>query len=73
MNKKCISFFGIGAAIVGAAPSIQVFIVGRVIQGIGGGGLDVSVEMTVTDMTSRIERAFYFGLLNVPVLELICL
>lgn len=62
----CISLFGIGAALVGAAPSINVLIVGRVIQGIGGGGLDVLVEMIVTDMTTLMERAFYIGLLNVP-------
>ena len=52
---------------VGAAPSIHVLIAGRVIQGVGGGGLDVLVEVIVTDMTTLMERAFYIGLLNVPV------
>lgn len=63
---SCLLLFAAGAALVGAAPSIYVLIVGRVVQGIGGGGVDVLTEIIVTDITSLKERAFYVGLLNIP-------
>ncbi|KAJ5184838.1 MFS transporter [Penicillium cf. griseofulvum] len=63
---SCLFLFAAGAAIVGAAPNIYVLIVGRLVQGIGGGGVDVLTEIIVTDITSLKERAFYVGLLNIP-------
>lgn len=63
---SCLLLFAAGAALVGAAPNIYILIVGRLIQGIGGGGVDVLTEIIVTDITSLNERAFYVGLLNIP-------
>jgi MFS family permease len=34
-----IALFEVGSAICGAAPSMEVMIVGRVLTGIGGGGM----------------------------------
>jgi MFS family permease len=36
-----VGFFAIGSAICGAAPSMTVMLVGRSIQGVGGGGLHI--------------------------------
>lgn len=36
-----------------------MLIVGRVVQGIGGGGVYVLTEIIVTDITNLKERAFY--------------
>ena len=49
---SCLLLFAAGAALVGAAPNIYILIVGRLIQGIGGGGVDVLTEIIVTDITS---------------------
>lgn len=43
-----------------------MLIVGRVVQGIGGGGVYVLTEIIVTDITNLKERAFYVGLLDIP-------
>ncbi|KAJ5634915.1 hypothetical protein N7528_002757 [Penicillium herquei] len=44
-----------------------LLIVGRVIQGLGGGGLDVLSEVIVADITTLQERAIYIGLLSLPM------
>jgi MFS family permease len=41
-------------------------IAGRVLQGLGGGGLDVLSEIIVTDMTTLQERSLYLGLMAIP-------
>lgn len=41
-------------------------IAGRVLQGLGGGGLDVLSEIIVTDMTTLQERPMYLGLMALP-------
>ncbi|CDM31522.1 hypothetical protein DTO012A9_10114 [Penicillium roqueforti] len=44
-----------------------LLIVGRVLQGLGGGGLDVLSEVIVADITTLQERAVYIGLLSLPM------
>ncbi|KAL1849090.1 hypothetical protein Plec18170_007749 [Paecilomyces lecythidis] len=46
---------------------MAVLIVGRVLQGLGGGGLDVLSEVIVADITTLHERAVYIGLLSLPM------
>jgi MFS family permease len=41
-------------------------IAGRVLQGLGGGGLDVLSEIIITDMTTLQERSLYLGLMAIP-------
>jgi MFS family permease len=41
-------------------------IAGRVLQGLGGGGLDVLSEIIITDMTTLQERSPYLGLMAIP-------
>ncbi|WXC60148.1 hypothetical protein SNK03_006007 [Fusarium graminearum] len=45
---------------------MKTIIVGRVLQGFGGGGIDVLVQVILTDMTTLQERATYLGLMGIP-------
>lgn len=59
--------FGVGSIVFAVADSMAVIILGRVLQGLGGGGLDVLGEIIVADITSLKERPLYLGLLAVPM------
>jgi len=59
--------FAVGSVVFAVARSMAVVIAGRVLQGLGAGGLDVLGEIIVTDMTTLRERPLYFGLLGLPM------
>lgn len=59
--------FAIGSVVFSVSHSMAVLILGRVLQGIGGGGLDVLSEVIVADITILQERALYIGLLSLPM------
>ena len=59
--------FGIGSIVFAVAPTMGVAIFGRVLQGMGGGGLDVLSEVIVADITTLKERALWIGLLSIPM------
>ncbi|KAI2706244.1 hypothetical protein CBS147372_155 [Penicillium roqueforti] len=61
------ALFGIGSIVFAVAKNMAVLIVGRVLQGLGGGGLDVLSEVIVADITTLQERAVYIGLLSLPM------
>lgn len=61
------ALFGIGSIVFAVANNMAVLIVGRVHQGLGGGGLDVLSEVIVADITTLQERAVYIGLLSLPM------
>ncbi|KAJ5786121.1 MFS general substrate transporter [Penicillium pulvis] len=46
---------------------MAVLILGRVIQGLGGGGPDVLSELIIADNTTLQERAVYIGMLSLPM------
>ncbi len=46
---------------------MPVLIVGRILQGLGGGGLDVLSEIILADITSLKERPLYLGLYALPM------
>ena len=60
----CIGVFGLGAIVFGTARSMKILIIGRAIQGIGGGGLEALSEIILTDMTTLKERALWTGVLG---------
>ncbi|KAF2429070.1 MFS general substrate transporter [Tothia fuscella] len=60
----CIAFFVAGSATVGCAKNATTLIIGRSIQGVGGGGLEALSEIILTDMTTLRERPKYLGLLG---------
>lgn len=60
----CLLFFAVGSAVVGAAPSMSVVILGRSLQGVGGGGILTTTEIIVVDMIPLAKRGAYFGILG---------
>lgn len=59
----CCSLFCVGLVIFGTGSSPQVLILGRTIQGAGGGGLEALSEVILTDITTLEERPRYLGLM----------
>ncbi|TGO51221.1 hypothetical protein BCON_0166g00080 [Botryotinia convoluta] len=62
----CMAFFFIGSIVFALAKDMNTIIVGRVLQGFGGGGIDVLVEIILSDITTLKERSFYLGLMAIP-------
>ncbi|KAI1206361.1 MFS general substrate transporter [Annulohypoxylon truncatum] len=59
--------FTVGSILFAVARSITVLIVGRLIQGLGGGGLDILQEIIIVDMTSLKERPAYLAVMALPI------
>ncbi|KAJ4354489.1 uncharacterized protein N0V89_006226 [Didymosphaeria variabile] len=62
-----LTLFSIGAVAFALARTMKIVIVGRILQGLGGGGLDVLSEVIVTDMTNLKERPLWIALLTIPM------
>ncbi|KAI9151269.1 Major facilitator superfamily transporter [Paramyrothecium foliicola] len=58
--------FVIGSIIFATSQNMVAVIVGRVLQGLGGGGINVLGEIIVTDMTTLRERPLYLGVMAIP-------
>lgn len=59
--------FAVGSVVFATARNMSVLIAGRLIQGLGAGGLDVLEEIILADITNLKERPMYIGLLAVAV------
>ncbi|KUI60137.1 hypothetical protein VP1G_07374 [Cytospora mali] len=59
--------FAVGSIVFAVSPTMGILIFGRAIQGLGGGGLDVLSEVITADITTLKERAFWVGMLSVPM------
>lgn len=59
--------FFVGSIVFGIANNMSILIVGRILQGLGGGGLDVLSEIILTDITTLKERPLYLGLYALPM------
>jgi predicted MFS family arabinose efflux permease len=57
----------IGTIITGLAKSFEMFLIGRVVTGAGGGGILIVSSIIVIQMTSPARRGLYIGLLNSSV------
>ncbi|KAF5980670.1 major facilitator superfamily transporter [Fusarium coicis] len=62
----CIGLFFIGSITFAVAQNMKTITVGRVLQGFGGGGIDVLIQVILADMTTLEERSKYLGLMGVP-------
>lgn len=56
--------FFIGSLLCGVSVSIDMLIASRVVQGVGGGGLIILVNIVISDLFSMRERAKYFGIVG---------
>ncbi|PWY73025.1 MFS drug efflux transporter [Aspergillus heteromorphus CBS 117.55] len=59
-----VTLFLVGSALCGGAPSINAFIVGRVIAGVGGIGMYLGVMTLLSVNTSPTTRPMYLGLVG---------
>lgn len=59
-----LAFFLVGAIVAAISNNFTVMIVGRVIQGLGGGGIIALVEILVTDLVPLRLRGNWFGLIS---------
>ncbi|PYH93142.1 multidrug resistance protein Fnx1 [Aspergillus ellipticus CBS 707.79] len=58
-----VALFAIGSAVSGSAKTTNVLIAGRTIQGVGGGGINVLIEIIVSDLVPLRERAKFMGVI----------
>ncbi|EGD85213.1 hypothetical protein H112_08944 [Trichophyton rubrum D6] len=61
----CMTLFFVGSVVFAVAKNMNTIIIGRVLQGFGGGGIDVLVEVVIADMTTLQERSKYIGLMGI--------
>ncbi|KAM5451832.1 hypothetical protein MaudCBS49596_003660 [Microsporum audouinii] len=59
-----LTFFFVGTLVSGLSQNFTQMLVGRSIQGVGGGGLIALTEIVVTDIVPMRERGKYFGILS---------
>ena len=59
MMLTAVGLFVAGSALCGVAQDMPTLLVGRTLQGIGGGGIVPMVQITVADMVTPRERAHY--------------
>lgn len=59
--------FVVGSVVFAIARNMIILIVGRIVQGLGAGGLDVLGEIIVADITNLKERPLYLGLFAIPM------
>jgi len=58
------SLLALGLFITAAAPTLAVFLLGRVVTGVGSGGLLSAAIIIVLDLASPKRRGLYIGLIN---------
>lgn len=56
--------FFVGSLLAAVAVNMSMLIAARVIQGIGGGGLIVLVNISISDLFAMRERGAYFGIIG---------
>jgi len=59
-----VAIFFIGSLLAGVSVSIGMLIAARAIQGIGGGGLIILVNICISDLFSMRNRGTYFGVIG---------
>ncbi|KAJ5600070.1 hypothetical protein N7450_001137 [Penicillium hetheringtonii] len=59
-----IAWFTIGAIVAGVANNFTHMLIGRSLQGIGGGGVITLTAILIADIVPLSERAKYFGMLS---------
>lgn len=58
-----VLLFAIGSAVSGSATSMAALIVGRAVQGVGGGGVNVMIQVIVGDLVPLRDRSKFMGII----------
>ncbi|KAJ9210963.1 hypothetical protein DTO166G4_7460 [Paecilomyces variotii] len=61
-----MALFFVGSIVFATSKNMNTIIASRVLQGFGGGGIDVLAEVILADMTTLQERSTYLGLMGIP-------
>lgn len=59
-----VSIFLIGSVVGGLAPNMDLLIVARIVQGLGGGGLMILSQAAIADVVPARERGKYMGIMG---------
>lgn len=59
-----LTFFTVGAIICALSNNFTAMLLGRSIQGVGGGGISALTYVIVTDMVTLKDRGKWFGLIS---------
>lgn len=59
-----IAWFTIGAIVAGVSSNFTHMLIGRSLQGIGGGGIITLTAIVIADIVPLSHRAKYFGMLS---------
>jgi MFS family permease len=62
MMLTVVALFALGSGISGGATNSAMLIAGRAVQGIGGGGINLLIELIVSDLVPLRQRGAYFGI-----------
>ncbi|KAI1648782.1 MFS general substrate transporter [Daldinia loculata] len=62
MMIAVVSLFALGSGIAGGANNAAMMIAGRAVQGIGGGGVNLLIELIVSDLIPLRQRGAYMGI-----------
>ncbi|KAF3894988.1 putative Efflux pump antibiotic resistance protein [Trichophyton interdigitale] len=60
-----VVWFAVGSGLAGGANGTTVIILGRTIQGIGGGGINTLIDIVIGDLVPMRERGKYVALMGV--------
>ena len=64
MMLIALVLFLVGAIVCGTSTSFLSLLLGRSIQGVGGGGIIVLIEIIITDLVPLRLRGQYFGFIG---------
>ncbi|KAF2721315.1 general substrate transporter [Polychaeton citri CBS 116435] len=64
LTLTSVALFTLGSGICGGANSQAVLIGGRVVQGLGGGGIALMVNVIITDLVALRERGKYMAIIQ---------
>lgn len=59
-----LAFFGVGAIVAAIADNFNVVLVGRSIQGVGGGGIIVMTAVVITDLVPLRKRGKWLSAIS---------
>ncbi|KAI0894118.1 MFS general substrate transporter [Annulohypoxylon nitens] len=62
MMITVVGLFALGSGIAGGANSAAMMTAGRAVQGIGGGGINLLIELIVSDLIPLRQRGAYMGI-----------
>jgi len=60
----CVVCFLIGIIVSARANDFTAMLIGRTVQGIGGGGIILFNDLLITDLVPLRQRGMYFGIIS---------